>query len=195
MNAACARAYSKASRRTSPAIWRSSAKKSVSSGSRTSCASTPRCPYHSITSLRYEITVCALGGDAAADALRDAGLDADAGWGAAVTGTVSGADAVCELVAGFGIWADAGAVVAPRNPAIAIESAIANAPAIRRRTPADGIEVLPWGRIAISPDPAGARRRRVKNKPYHAARLCSDWARGETQTCETSCGFACPLRR
>ncbi len=179
MSAACARAYSKASRRTSPATWRSSAKISVSSGSRTSCASTPRCPYHLITSLRYEITVCASGGDAAADALRDAGLDADAGWGAAVTGAVGGADAVCEPVAGFGLWANAGAVVAPGNPAIAIESAIPITPAIRRRMPADGIEVLPpWGRIAISPDPECARPRRAKKNPTTEERRNPDSGAG-----------------
>src|ERR1019366_5682944 len=180
MSAACARAYSKASRRTSPATWRSSAKKSVSSGSRTSCASTPRCSYHLITSLRYEITVCASGGDAAAEALSDAGLDAAAGWGAAVTRTVGCADAVCESVAGFGLWANAGAVVAPGNPPIAIESAIENAPAIRRRMPDDVIEVLPaWKRIAISSDPAGTRRRRVKTNPTTEERRNPDsggWA-------------------
>jgi len=114
--AACARAYSKASFRTSPAVWRSSAKKSVSSGSRTSCASTPRCPYQLITSLRYEITVCASGRDAAAAVLTAAGLAAAAGCGAAAAATLGAADAPCDAVAGP--CADAGAL------AIAIAIAI-----------------------------------------------------------------------
>ncbi len=151
-NAACARAYSKASLRTSPAVWRSSAKKSVSSGSRTSCASTPRCPYQLITSLRYEMTACASGGVRRAAACAAAGLAAAAALAAAELRRYSPApphEAACDAVAG--LCANAGA--------LAIASAIANT-APRQSVE---IEILHRGRMAISPDPD----RRAKEKPYH----------------------------
>src|SRR6202046_3672145 len=125
INAACACAYSNASFRISPAVWRSSAKKSISSGSRTSCASTPRCPYQLMTSLRYAITVWASGVSAPTAAFTDAGLAAAADCGAQVTATggaapdVGATDAPCDEVAG--LCANAGA--------LAIATAIANAPA------------------------------------------------------------------
>src|SRR5208282_1673869 len=109
-----------------------SAKKSVSSGSRTSCASVLRCPYQLMTLLKYEITACASGGAAAVDALSEAGLEAAAGLAAAVTSTF-GAGAFGEMVVGCGLCASA---LAPRIAAIAVESAIASPPASRRRTPA-----------------------------------------------------------
>ena len=123
--AACARAYSKASLRTSPAVWRSSAKNSVSSGSRTSCASVPRFLYQLITSLRYEITVCASGRDAAPGAATDAGLAAATGCGAPLAAAGGAAEAACDDVAG--LCADAGAL------AIAVMSAIVIAIAPTRR--------------------------------------------------------------
>ena len=94
-----------------------------------------------MTLLKYEITACASGGAAAAATWREAGLEAAAGLGAAVTTTLG---AFGEMVVGCGLCASA---VAPRTAAIAIESAIANAPASRARMLADRIRVLPRERI------------------------------------------------
>ena len=107
-----------------------------------------------MTSLRYEITVCASGRDAAPGAATDAGLAAAAGGGAAVaTALFAGAadDAPCDPVAGL-----------CANPgALAIVNAIANTPAVRS-CGTDGIEMMYRGRIAMSSGP----NRRAKHKPY-----------------------------
>ena len=63
-----------------------------------------------MTSLRYEITVCASGGAAPADALVAAGLDAAAGCGAAEAATLgAAADGATEADAAFELCANTGA--------------------------------------------------------------------------------------
>jgi hypothetical protein len=96
---------------------------------------------------------------APAGALTDAGLAEAAGGGAAVTATdgaaadVGAPDASCDEVAGP--CADA--------VALAIATAIANAPATNSRGMLDGIEILRRRRMAMSSGP----NRRAKQKPYH----------------------------
>jgi hypothetical protein len=62
-----------------------------------------------MTSPRYEITVCASGGAAPADAPAAAGLDAAAGCGAAEVATLGTADGAAEADAAFELCANTGA--------------------------------------------------------------------------------------